>query len=307
MKSTITYRALLLIALALCHFSCRQHHTTPLTYGNVNTCKSNPPFLHTYGLSPPIYLDLRQRRHNGLTIIEAKPNGKTLRLPSWDDAGTLGGYVSDHIGNIFVSPMPHVSLFQSPLTLENILYKIDARTGHMDSIFLFPYKKAPHMKNPFGITGMSFDCDTKSIYVASIAGSDPNTEIGAIYQFDPQTNIILDQLSGIDVMGLAVFNTKKDKRLYFGLARKPHIYSIGLDQNGSFVGNTRFEFSLSTIPGGGFDNAQHIQILNNNVMQITGLEFNYTLMAASDPQRNIYRFSFNPKTDRWTSIGVQKE
>ncbi len=302
----ISRTAFLLIVIALLSGACTDA-PKPLPRGPVSHCVKNPAFLKKYGLSPPVYIDLRQKGRKGLVIREASANGKALQLPSWDDAGTLGVYSADNQGHIYISPMPFVSLYESPLSLQNILYRVDAFTGKMDSFMMIPYRKPPSTSNPFGVTGLTFDCQTELLYVSSVAGSSADQELGAIYAIAPEDKTVKDKLLQVDAMALCVFNTGTQKRLYFGLARKPEVYSIELTSDGRYRGTSRFEFSLANIKGGGFDNAQHISIDRNHIMTITGLEFNYTLMAASDPMRNIYRFRFDPKIEKWINIDVKKE
>ncbi len=275
-----------------------------LTQGSVNSCHQNPVFLEKFGLKAPVYIDLRQKIEPGIRIFEVRENGKELHLPSWSSAGYLGAYTMDDSGNIFISPIPYVSLFSSPLELENILYKVDSQTGKMDSFYKVPYQEPPNSSNPYGITGMTYDCETNYLYTSSVAGSGMNNEIGRIQKIDLKTKKVISSLDHVDALGMTIFKTNKEKRLYFGLARKPEIYSILLDQEGSFIGNPQFEFSLIETKGGGDDKAYNITIQNNKIMRIKAIEFNYTLMASSDPEKKNYAFEYDNKNNKWKFVGL---
>ncbi len=99
---------------------CSQEKKT-YTIGSVNNCRTSPAFTTVYKLKPPFYIHLRQKTKVGFSIIEANKNGRELILPSWSSAGTLGAYSMDGKGNIYISPMPHVSLYNSPLLNQNLI------------------------------------------------------------------------------------------------------------------------------------------------------------------------------------------
>ncbi len=286
--------------------SCKDAKPKLLVIGTVDKCRKNPQFLSKYNIKTPVYIDLRQKSYKGFTIIEARENGKKLRLPSWQSAGNLGAYTMDDKGNIYISPMPHVSLYNSPLRFENILYKVDTKTGVMDSVFRVDFAKPPHNSNPYGITGMTYDCESNYLYTSSVAGSTIKEEIGIIQKVDVENKKVVSSFKNVDAIGITLFKTRNAKRLYYGLARHPEIYSISLDESGNFKGESRFEISLVEAKGGSFDKAHKLSI-NGNIMTIKAIEFNYTLMAASDPQRNIYRYKYDKEMDEWIFIDVKKQ
>jgi len=137
------------------------------------------------------------------------------------------------------------------------------------------------------------------VYVSSLAGSSAENEVGRIFHVDLKSKKILHQLEGFDALGIGVFNMKSGKKLFLGHARSPEIYSIDLDDSGAFVGKPKFEFSLAAMEGGSYDNAHRIRFLNGNVLKIKGIEFSFSLIAASEPQRNIYLFDYDAQNDRW--------
>jgi len=274
--------------------------------GMVKPCAINPSFPDKYGLTPPLYIDFRQKGYRGVRIIEKQTNGKILQLPEWSNYGWLGLYTLDNKGNIYISSIPHESVEHNPIGEQNRILKIDTETGAMKEFMKLSQKKASSMRNPFGAMDLNYDCDNNFLYVSSVAGSTIKEALGSIFQIDLDRKKIISQLENTDAIGLSTFNTISGKRLFFGLARKPEIHSIALDEKGNFFGEPRFEFSLLDQPGGAYDKAHKIRFINDN-MEIRANNFTFTLEAASDPEINIYRFRYNRLKDSWTFIEVHPQ
>jgi hypothetical protein len=270
-------------------------------------CQQLPKFTSGIGLSQPVFIDTSQQVVTGVALREATDEGRLYQHPSWDDAGNVGPYVVDKDGNIYVAPVPMVSLFNNPPEEQNKIYRIDSRTGVMQDFINLPWVQPPSGANPFGVVGLAYDCDTHSLYAASVAGSGPKQELGNIYRIDLTTGRVADQQEAVDALGLGVFTGRQGKRLYFGAARTPDVYSIALDESGDFVGQARFEFSLAALEGGNQDNAHRLRFNRNNTLEIKGIEFGFKLMAVSDPQRNIYQLRYNPDSDTWQVESVVSE
>ena len=270
-----------------------------LQVGRVDACAKNPIFPEKSGLKPPFFIDLRQIDGPGLKIMEARKNGKVLQKKEWSRAGTLGPYTLDKNGTIYTAPIPFVNLRDRPMTIYNQILQLDNQTGMMTDYLHLPPAAAPTQENAYGIVGMTYDCSSHSMYVSSLAGSGAESEVGRIFHIDLKTKKILHQLEGFDALGIGIFNMKSGKKLYVGHARSPEIFSIELDESGDFVGKPNYEFSLATMEGGSYDNAHRIRFSRDNVMKIKGIEFSFSLIAASDPQRNIYLFKYDAVKDDW--------
>lgn len=279
------------------------------TPGPANACKFSPSLINAHNLEQPVALDFSQRGFTGMRIIEVREDGsgRILQMPSWDDAGHLGLYALDRKGNVYTTPVPHISLQDNKPEEQNRVYKIDSFTGDMKVFVELPWAKPPSLNNPFGALGVAYDCDNECIYVSSVAGSGPSEELGRIFQVDLETGEILDMIEGIDVIGVGVFTTITGKKLFCGSARQPDIYSIGLNEQGGFEGEPEFVLSLIEQVGGSFDKGQRIRFFEDNRMEIKGIDFNYSLMVASDPLRNIYNFQYDNNSDSWTFLEVYKQ
>ena len=272
---------------------------------SIHSCKRTPAFAAKYGLKY-IAIDLRQSSESrGMRLIDMK-TGKILKLPGWDKFGYLGLYALDDKGNIYTSPVPYVSIDINPPEEQNKILIVDTRTGKMSEFMRLPSDNPPSPKNPFGVIGLAFDCETKSLYASSVAGSSFKNESGKVFQIDPETKKIKGTLDNHDVLGLAVFKGIKGKRLYMGMARKPEVYSVGLKEDGGFGDDFRYEFSLKDVPGGANIKAHRIKI-KNSIMTLKTREFSYSLIAASNTMRTIYTFKYIPEKDKWEFVELHAE
>lgn len=275
--------------------------------GPTDQCKAMPRFVSNHGLQQPVMIDFTQKDFVGFRIVEARGQQRSLALPQWSSKGNLGPYCLDARGNIYTTGVPYVSLEKNKPEEQNKIYIVDQQTGGMSDFINLPWAKAPSANNPYGAIGLAYDCKTKSLYAASLAGSTAQEEVGQIMQVDVKTKKVISTLPNVDALSVGVFDTKSGKRLYYGSARTPEVFSILLDKNGNFVGQPQFEFSLAAQKGGSSDKAHRIRFFKDNRMEIKAIEFSYSLMAASDPMRNIYNFKYNPTTDSWDFLEVYKQ
>jgi len=270
--------------------------------GNVNQCRKIPEFVADLSMQQPA-IDSKQQGHSGgLLIRDIGQSGRVWQHPSWTQSGYIGGFDRDHLGNIYVLPLPYVSLSKNPPAKQNRIYKIDGKTAQMSLFMELPYQTTPSEKNPFGTMALFFDCDTRSLYVSSVAGSSATKQQGVIYQIDVKQKKIVSKYPNIDAVGLGVFNTLKGKKLYFGLARKPHIYSVYLDEQGRFASKKYYEFSLSQIQGGDSTVVKKIQFkkaAQKFIMLVKEMEFGFRLLAETNPYRKKYSFQYQLSQDQW--------
>ena len=269
--------------------------TFPL--GPPTTCQSLPKFVEAKGLDRRVLIDTSQRRHIGVAL--QAPNGESYQHPTWDDAGNIGPFALDKLGTIYLAPVPQVSLYNNPPAEQNKIYRIDTVGGEMHEYVNLPWAAPPSASNPFGVVGLAYDCDTHSLYAASLAGSSQNAEVGRLYQLDLESGDVAAQFDDVDALGIGIFNSASGKRLYYGSARTSDLYSISLNSRGNFNGDPHRELSLAALPGGAYDNPHRIRFNYEQQMEVKGIEFGFRLSAASDPLRNIYTFTYNPTTNAW--------
>ena len=275
--------------------------TLPPNVGPVNQCLHRPAFISQLDLGDQIYIGTNLKGYKGLTLSAQQPDGqvKIYQHPTWDDAGNLAAYALDRDGNIYVGPAPFVSLDENAPEAQNNLYKVDTNSGEMTLFMQLPWAAPPNTSNPYGIMGLTYDCDAHDLYVSSLAGSSYDAEVGRIFQIDLDSESIVSQLDGVDAFGLGVYRGVEGKRLYFGSARNSSIRSVALAENGALGTEQRLEFYLLAAPGGQDERAKKIQFPQQDAMLVKGIEFNYTLRAASDFLEHDYTYRYDPAADAW--------
>ena len=146
---------------------------------------------------------------------------------------------------------------------------------------------------------MVYLCETGSLYVSSIAGSNRNYEKGCIYQVNATTGNIEDKLTGMDILGMGIAYTSGERRLFFGKARSSEVYSILLDKKGNFLGKPQFEFTLDGLGPRGDDKVRRIKTDKDGNLEVYGMEFNYNLVAPTEKQETVYRFVYSETDKKW--------
>jgi hypothetical protein len=278
------------------------------TVAAADSCRRMPVFASQLQFGLRTVFGTALPGFTGLVIYDPDQD-RMYQHPTWDDAGNLGAYVVDNVGNIFVAPAPLSSLELNPPEEQNQIYRVDSVTGEMEFYLRLTPAQPPNQFNPFGVVGLGLDCDTQSLYVASIAGSTPTEEVGRIYRVDLRTGEVADRLDGVDAIGLGVgIMPDGTRRLYYGLARTSEVRSLPLDAQGNFVdGDFRTEFALATLPGGRDHRANRIRFDGEGAMTVKGVEFNYSLQVTGQVEATNYRLGYLPETQSWELIDLQHE
>lgn len=273
--------------------------------GSVNACRTFPTFVAALGFSRTAVISTEARPQKGPTLIEQDANGnitRTYQHPSWTTAGYMGPPVVDKFGNIFLIPAPWINVLDNPTAKQNIIYKIDTKTGVMAEYANLPAAAEPRAENPYGLLGLSYDCDTQSLYATSVAGSTRDQEVGRIFQLDATTGKVLDQVDNIDAFGVMGFNGAKGKRIYFGMARTSDIRSILLDDQGHFVDESRQEFSLAGLGAHGDEKGQRLAVDLDKTLSVRSLEFDFNLIAPTELRRTLFKYTYNANSDTWSLV-----
>lgn len=273
--------------------------TSPLPDGRADYCRNPPAFPAQLGFGEQTFIGTSLRGHMGLTLSD--PSGRVYQDETWDDAGHLGPFIYDRDGNIYTAPAPFVNLVNNAPEDQGKIYKVDAATGMMAEWIDLPAAATPSQQNPFGVLGLFYDCDTDSIYAGSIAGSTAGEEVGRLFHIDRQRGDVAAIYEGV-----GVFNGVSGKRLYYGSGRDSGVRSMALDETGDFVGEPRVEFFLAQFEEGGNEKAQRITFNADNQMVVKGLEFNYSLRAASETARILYTLAYDGESDGWNLVSIER-
>lgn len=244
----------------------------------VTGCQGVPAFTRQYGFTGGVIIDTTQPDVTGLVLRDPDQPGRGFQLPSWKDAGNLGPFAVDQAGNIYVGPVPKINTLANPPDANHTIWRVDSATGAMQPSLDLPPAAPTSERNPFGVLGLAYDCDTHSLYAASVAGSGPTSEVGRLFQIDLRTGQIVSQAEGIDAMGLVVAHTPEGPRLLYGAARTATIGSIALDASGGFVPDTtRPELDLTLLGGTPTERARRLVISDDGTLTATVIPFAFSL------------------------------
>lgn len=274
---------------------------------SVTACRQLPAFTEQLDLTESAFFGTNVAGRIGLAIADPSANS-VLQDDTWDDAGNLGPYVLDGLGNVWTAPVPLTSLEQNPPDQQNKIYLVDTNTAKMSEYVELAPARPPSEFNPFGIVGLAYDCETNSLYAASLMGSTPTEEVGRIFRIDLDDNTASLVLEGADVMGVGVAEAPDGKRLYYGLARSGEVRSLPLNSSGDAAGDSRTEFALTTLVGSATnDRAQRIAVDADGNLEIKGVEFNYSLRISGQTVPTIYVVHLNRATGQWELMSAQKQ
>jgi hypothetical protein len=266
--------------------------------GTVDYCRALPKFRDTLGFGAQAALSTADSKVMGAVMVEPGPTISATRAyqdPSWKSAGYLGHVLFDRKGDVYTFPAPYVSLIDNPPEKQNMIYRIDGVTAVMTPFVTLESAAPPSTQNPFGVLGLAYDCETNSLYASSVAGSARDAEVGRIYRVDMNTGKVASTFDNIDAFGMGIYVGPTGKRLYFGSARTPEIYSVAVDANGDLVGDTKLEI---TMPDQNFK-ARRVIFDRSNGLQVRGFPFEYSLVVTSERAEKIFNFKFDPATQKW--------
>jgi hypothetical protein len=272
--------------------------------GAVNACRSVPRFATVAGYTT-VNFATDDRAILGLKMVDVNDVTKVYRHPSWAMAGSLGPVLADGAGNVYVGPVPRINLIDNPPGQQNRIYRVDTNTGVMAAFVELPAAGPTTIENPYGVLGLAIDCETNSLYVSSVAGSDRITERGRIFRIDLNTGKVATWYEGVDAIGIGVFKTQHGKRLYFGPARSSEIRSVGLDAQGNFGHDERVEAALTAPSASGSDRARRITFTDQGAMIVNGRQFDYNLVANTYQPKLQYTFRYRLKDDGWDFVSFQ--
>jgi hypothetical protein len=268
--------------------------------GDVVGCRTNPRFLSSMKeFSSRSFFSTSEQFQKGLVLIDGNTPTRRHQHPSWSSFGWLAGIHYDGQGNIYSVPAPRINVLDNKPDQQNRVLKVDTLTGEMKQLAVLPAAGSASEQNPYGALGVAFDCETQLLYVSSISGSTRSKELGRIFAVDPNTGAVKFTRENVDAIGLHLFRRDGEKRVYYGRARDPEIWSVAVDKNGAFKGDARLEISLDGMGPRGDDRARRINFTPTNEMIVFGIEFSVNLVAPTEKQETQYRFKYDTKEKRW--------
>lgn len=266
-----------------------------LPYGSAMYCRQMPAFaaagaMEVFSTAAPDQV--------GLVLTDATASTYWYH-PSWQAAGTLGPFVFDRAGAIYTIPVPRVNLNDNPSMMRDAVYRIDPHDAQMRALVTIPRPDTGGV-HPFHLVGLTYDCDSESLYVATLAGSTRDAERGRILRFDLQAHTLEPVLDDFDALGLAVYNHAHGKQLYIASARQPEVVVLQLTPGGAAHGAPVAAFELPTTAFGTDTRARRLTVAADGTMYAYAVPFTFSLQTGSERHEQVYRFAFANGT--WTPL-----
>lgn len=273
------------------------------------------PFIYKKGFSiKRTIISISEKRYPGLVIYQLPDSSKGkdakptyFQDSTWKKYGSMGTFCFDEKGNIYLIPIPWVNVLKNEKKSQNTVYKVDGITGIMSPFIQLANNQKYNPQNAFGLLGLTYDCNTKCLYVSTVSASDRLNEKGIIYAIDTKGKraVIIDSLQGKDALGIGIAGLNSNKILFIGDARNSNIFSNKIDSIGKFL-NKKLDpiFTLENIGSRGDDKAKKFDFANNQI-NIKAVEFNWNLIAPTEQQQAVYSFKFNLRLNKFELIDIQ--
>jgi DNA-binding beta-propeller fold protein YncE len=184
---------------------------------------------------------------------------KILHPKEWEAFDSFGTYSLDERGNLYLAPMPYISITAHTFERQKNIYKLDSKMGKL-SVFMQLEDVIPSPNNPYGIYTLVYDCEDKTLWVAAIDETDYQSQKGVIYHIDPATKTILQRF---DALTLNIVRTSKGKYLFAGSAHDNGLYAYQIT-DGQLSLNPVKLLELSTAN----DHIRKIKIKANNHLEL---------------------------------------
>lgn len=262
-------------------------------FGKQKSCARHPNFLQKLKIPQPIAIDLSQQNHKGLAFLYGRGLKEALHLKTWEKFDHFSTYALDSKGNMYLSPMPFISIKKNTFAFQRNIYTLDTDSGNL-SVWMRLDEVKSGKNNPYGIISLVYDCDDHTLWVSAIDESHYAQQKGVIYQIDIQSKKVVQRLEGIDALSLQLIKTTYGKYLLYGSARESGLFALKLESNIMAKPTKLFELPVAN------QYIRKIRIRANNGLELQTIPFAYSLVAeTSSKVRNTYEVIWDSKIERW--------
>jgi hypothetical protein len=262
-------------------------------FGKQKSCARYPNFLQKLKIPQPIAIDLSQQNHKGLAFLYGRGLKEALHLKTWEKFDHFSTYALDSKGNMYLSPMPFISIKKNTFAFQKNIYTLDTDSGNL-SVWMHVDEVQAGKNNPYGIISLVYDCDDHTLWVAAIDESHYAQQKGVIYQIDIQSKKVVQRLEGIDALSLQLLKTNYGKYLLYGSARESGLFALKLEQDVIGEGIKLFNLPVAN------EYIRKIRIRDDNRLELQTIPFSYSLVAeTSSKVRNRHTVFWDTKNKAW--------
>jgi hypothetical protein len=263
--------------------------------GQTDTCKGMPGFVQRYSMKGPQF-DTSDRAVTGLKLSDgAAPDKDSIQLPSWKKFGSLGPLTRDDKGTIYTANIPLINTISAPAESHLAVLKLNPDTGVLDK-WITLKGPSPTAENYYGITSLAYDCATKLLYAASLAGSTEQKEAGFIAVIDPQSGQEKFRLKDVDALSLVTFGGGKGRHLYVGSARHSTVVRYKLTDSGKPFGEPE---ELVNFDEFNRTRARELTFAPTG-LTIRTTNFYFNLIASTEFDHKELLYTYDPEKDAFT-------
>jgi len=258
---------------------------------STDQCRATPrftadPAVQAGGQGAQGTIALSTDGHEKGLVLVAGSSRARYQHPTWDDAGYLGAIAYDRQGNVYAAPTPRLSLVDNPLAGAASLWRVDSATAEMRPFVTLP--GAASERNPFGVLGLFYACDTDTLYAGTVLGSTPSAEHGGVVAVHLPDGAARPVLSDLDVMGVLVVRQGDGLMLYAGLARSPAIVAVPLDAQGRAAGPAAPLLDLAEAGASPQERARKLRLVDG-VLVADLVPFNFSLQSSASGSPQVRR------------------
>jgi hypothetical protein len=256
------------------------------------TCAIQPKFLSKLKVPQPIAVDLSQQQYRGVAFLFGRNLSQAVHPKSWTRFDHFSSYILDPQGNMYLTPMPYITVAPKTFEFQKSIYRLDSQSGELLVWMSIDEVKAGAY-NPFGLIALDYDCDDDSLWVSAIDETDYNHERGVIYHIDIASKKILERVDGVDALSLKLVKSGKESYLLFGGARENALYAL---ETKSLKIKKLFELPNAD------EHIRKIKVRGKNLLELQTIPFSYTLIAETgedNDARNYYMLRWEAKSSTW--------
>ena len=265
------------------------------TFTRTRGCARHPNFLAKLRVPQPIAIDLSQQNYKGLAFLYGQGLRQAVHLKTWEAFDYFSTYALDPKGNMYLTPMPFVSVKEKTFEFQKNIYFLDTNSGNLLVwMSLDEVKATPN--NPFGVIAVVYDCDDSTLWVSTIDESSYDKGRGVIYHIDIASKKILQRVERIDALSLTLLKSTKGKFLLMGDARKSQLLAMEI-REGRAVDNP---IKLLKLPNT-LEHIRKIKVRGENLLELQTIPFSYTLIAqtSGEDDRRYYRATWRSSEHFW--------
>jgi hypothetical protein len=260
-------------------------------------CSRQPNFLNKLKIPQPVAIDLSQQNYKGIAFLYGRDLTQALHFKTWEKFDHFSTYALDPKGNMYLSPMPFISIKAKTFEFQKNIYRLDSDTGSL-SVWMTLDEVRSGEENPYGVIALEYDCDDHSLWIASVDKTDYQTKRGTLYHIDIVSKRIIQKVSGIDALSLKLLRSTYGKHLLYGSATESAMFLLKIEEG-----------VLSSIPVKLFDLPQaneyirKIRVGVKNHIKVETIPFSYSLVAQTTSKlRNYYEYVWDTKRKIWSEL-----